>query len=52
MRQIEINLILTANAHALDAHLKDLACGDIARYEIAVSRIFFFEEVPAFVLRN
>src|ERR1051325_845351 len=52
MRQIEIDLVLSADAKAVEAHLKDLARGDVARHEVAVSRIPLFEEVPAFVPRN
>ncbi len=48
MRQIEIDLILAANALTFDAHLENLASRDVARNEIAVGRIFLFEEVPAF----
>src|SRR5688572_14662131 len=51
VRQIEIHLVLAADAHAADAHLEDLASRDVARNEVAVSRIFLFEEIPAFFLR-
>src|SRR5690349_11668648 len=50
--EIEKDLILTADAHPFDAHLKDLAGGDIARNKIAVSWILLFEEVETFTLRN
>ena len=52
MRQIEINLIFAADAVAFETNLEDLARRNVARNEIAVSRIFFFEEIPAFVVRN
>src|SRR6185436_9696014 len=32
VRQIEINLVLTTDTHALDAHLEDLTRRDIARH--------------------
>ena len=47
MREIEIDLVLTADAIAFEADLEDLARGDVARNEVAVGRIFLFEEVPA-----
>src|SRR5688572_2912656 len=50
--QVEIDLVLAANTHSIDAYLKDLSGGNIAWHEVAVSRIFFLEEVPSFVLRN
>ena len=52
MRQIEIDLILAADAVAFETDLKDLARRDIARHQIAVGRIFFFEKIPAFALGN
>src|ERR1044072_7391615 len=52
VRQIEINLVLTADAHAVNAHLKDLARRDVARNEIAVSLILFFKEIQTFTFGN
>ena len=37
---------------AFETDLKDLSRRDIARNEIAVRRIFFFEKIPALVLGN
>src|SRR6185369_5899745 len=52
VRQVEINLVLTTNTFALDTYLKDLAGRNVARHEVAVSRILLFEEIPALILRN
>src|SRR5437870_7579710 len=42
--QIEINLVLAIGAKAIETHLKDLARGNIAGDQIAVSRIFLLEK--------
>ena len=52
MREIEINLILAADAVALETYLKDLACSDVAWYQIAVGWVFFFEEIPTLGIGN
>src|SRR5690349_18656903 len=52
VRQVEIDLVLAADTHAVDTDLKYLARGDVARDEVAVSGIFLFEEVPALALGN
>ncbi len=41
-----------ADAVAFETDLEYFAGRDVARDEIAVCRIFFFEEVPAFAIRN
>src|SRR2546423_11788642 len=51
VRQIEINLILTAHPLALDADLEYLSGGNITRNEITVGRILLFEKIPTLVLR-
>ena len=52
MRQIQINLIFAADAEAFETNLENLARGNIARDEIAVSRIFFFKKIPTLGSRN
>ena len=52
MRQIEINLIFAADAVAFETDLEYLAGRDVARDEIAVGRIFFFEKIPALGIGN
>src|SRR6266404_4321588 len=52
MRQVEIYLVFTAYTVAVNAHLKDLSRGNVARNKVAISRILFFEEVPPLVLGN
>src|SRR6185369_5993016 len=52
VRQIEINLIQPADAHAVETHLEDLARRDVTRNEIAVSRILLFEEVQPLLFGN
>ena len=52
VRQVEINLVLAISAEAIETHLKDFARGNIARDQIAVSRIFLLEKIPALFLGN
>src|SRR2546421_3043921 len=52
MRQIEIDLILAIDAIAVQADLEDFARGDVARHEVAVSRIFLFQKIPTLALWN
>src|ERR1044071_4320128 len=52
VRQIEIDLVLTADTHAINAHLKNRARGNIARNEITVRRILLLEEIQALVFGN
>jgi len=40
VRQVEIDLILAADAHPIETDLKDFACCDVARDEIAVGGYF------------
>src|SRR5690606_2573667 len=51
MCEIEIDLILTADAVAVDANLEDLTRGDVARDQVAVCRIFLLEEIPTLRFR-
>ena len=52
MSEIEINLVLAVDTKAVETNLKDFARSDVAWHKVAVRRIFFFEEVPAFFFRN
>ena len=53
VREIEVNHRLAIYAEVvLVHHLMNGTGGNVARYEIAVFRIPFFEEVPAFALRD
>src|SRR5690606_28459652 len=47
--EVEINDVFTVNAQFLIyADIKDFASGNMTRNMVAVSRIFFFKEVPRF----
>ena len=52
MRQIKVDLVLAADTVALETDLKDLTRGNIARNQIAVCRILFFEKVPTLTIWN
>src|SRR6188474_2845172 len=51
VRQIEIDLVVSADPFALDADLENLTGGDVARNQISVSRKLLFEKIPAFIFR-
>src|SRR5690348_1344976 len=40
VRQVEIDLVLAADAHTVDADLEYLARGDVAWYEVAIAGYF------------
>ena len=50
--QVEIDLVLAADAFALDANLEDFARRDVARDEVAVRRILLFEKIKTLLLGN
>jgi hypothetical protein len=50
--QIEVDLLLAADAEAVAADQEDLARRDVARDEVAVGGVFLLEEIPAFLLGN
>src|SRR5690242_2787627 len=52
VRQVQIDLVLAADTHAVDADLKYLARGDVAWHEVAISGIFLLEEIQTFALGN
>src|SRR5215203_5508708 len=52
VRQIKVDLVFTAEAKTVDTHLEDLSRCDVARHEVAVGRIFFFEKIPTLALGN
>src|SRR3954470_17774617 len=52
VRQIKVNLVLTADTFALQANLKYLSSGDVSWNEIAICRILLFQEIPALRFRN
>ena len=45
--QVEINLVLAADAVAIETDLKDFARRNVARHKIAVRRIFLFKKVAS-----
>src|SRR5687767_865110 len=52
VRQIQVHLVLAGDAMTFETNLKYLTCRDVAGHEVAVSRVFFFEEVPTLRLGN
>src|SRR5689334_17803736 len=52
VRQVEIDLILPADAHTVETHLEDRTRRDVARHEIAVRRILLFEEIQSLFFGN
>src|SRR5258705_10360329 len=51
MRQIEVDLVFSADALAFDTDLENFAGGDVARNEISVGRKLLLEKIPTFVFR-
>src|SRR5882724_157095 len=52
VREVEINLVLTADSVTVKANLKDLARGNVPGYKIAVSRILFLKKIETLFFRN
>src|SRR5207248_2756311 len=52
VRQVEVNLVFSADTMTFDADLENLAGGYIARHEVAIGRIFFFEKIPPLGIGN
>ena len=47
VRQIEVHHVLAVNAELLvDADVENFTRRDVARHQVAVSRIFLFKEIP------
>ena len=49
---VEVSHAAAADAVAIFAYGEDFACSDVTRNEVAVFRVTFFEEVPAFFFRD
>ena len=52
VREIEIHLVLAIHTHSLQTHFENFARRNVARHEVAVSGILFFEEVQTLVFGN
>src|SRR5437016_14679978 len=52
MRQIEIDLIFAVDPKTIETHLEDFARGDVAGYQIAVSRILLFKKIQTLFFRD
>ena len=52
VRQIELDLVLAPHTEFFKTNLKDLAGRDVARDQVSIRGILFFEEIPAFVFRD
>jgi len=50
--EIQINLVLGVDAFAFETDLEDLARGNVARNQVAVSRILLFKKIETFLLGN
>ncbi len=47
VRNVQVHHVLPIDAQVLvHAHVEDLARGDVARHQVAVGRVFLFQEVP------
>src|SRR5206468_7888542 len=50
--KIQIDLVLAVYSVTVETNLKDLTRGDVARYEVAVSRILLFQKIPSLRFGN